>query len=185
MTTKTKHLSKKRITETINSDFGGIIAGGSHAENGEGCTLECYSRMLGLGWTDDPVVLGIWDIRGLNDGFTDDAERTKWMIPLLWRYQGSRKEWSRERQQKTIERIVIETVRQIVSELPGLPKDVAKQCREADFLSAAHSAASYARSAASSAARYAARSASSAASYAVMAKACKIWIDAAVEFKDL
>ena len=48
---------------------GGLLSSGAHpcSDDGPICVLEARSECLGLPWTDEPMVVGAPDLRGLND----------------------------------------------------------------------------------------------------------------------
>ena len=146
--------------------FGGTLAAGLHPLHDACCVLEARSVCLGLPWTDDPAVLDVPDIRPLNDGLSDDA-RTEAMIRLVTALDPWAT-WSHDRQRAVATRITIETVRQIVADLPGLPPETRHQCREVTDLAAAWAAAWAA----------AGDAAWAAAGDAVLIRAVDIWITA-------
>ena len=97
----------------------GVLKGGMHKpEDREFCALEFSSIMRGKTLTDSPGDLP--DLRPLNDApWPNDTARTAALLPVmvaLWDWR----EWSSKRQAQWAQRVVIDTVRRIISELPGL-----------------------------------------------------------------
>ena len=130
---------------------GGVLHAGTHfARYGEPdcplCIMEAHAACLvaqGLRETitDDPEELGRPDYRPLNDAAWSSSEaRTQHMIRLHAAYDGWA-DWSCERRSTVIDRIVIETVRQIIAALPGLPDEVRDLCRLASDRTTAYDAA--------------------------------------------
>ena len=93
-------------------------------------------KMLG----DSPGYLP--DLRPLNDAlWSSDEARTKALLPVMAALSDW-SSWSADRQRRWADRVVIEVVKQIVSELPNLPEEVRSQCRAANDLTSARGAAS-------------------------------------------
>ena len=169
----------------------GVLKQGAHKPGREFCALEFKSQVDSRKWTDDPKENGMPDIRPLNDLFPHgaDQERTEALLPVmvaLWDWDT----WSTTRQTQFVQTIAIETVRQIISSLPNLPRAIQEQCLVVGSIGAAQAAAqAAARAAAQDAARAAARAAQSAAWAAAWAAAgalrrigklaCNIWVEAA------
>ena len=175
----------------------GVLRGGKHSQGREFCALEFSSQVRGKPWSDAPDDLP--DVRPLNDGpwAANDRARTDALLPVLavlWDWTT----WTPARQQQWATDVVVQTVRRLVADLPGLPLVLREQCRRASTLDeaasaatfaaraarAAVSAASYAAaasaaSAAASAARAARAAAASAAGVVVLETACNIWVTAA------
>jgi hypothetical protein len=165
------------LIATVESRFGGVLTKGSHAPDGHACLLEAVSIARGLDWTDEPSIVRMPDLRGLNDApWSSDEVRTKHLLPVgVALYDWA--EWSAERRQEFAKRVAEQTIRVIVPMAlrpaakanPKFAADLeaaAKLCADEGTESAAESAA--ARSAESaawsawSAARSAAESAESA-----------------------
>ena len=157
----------------------GVLLAGAHTEGDQFCALEFESQVRGRAWSDQPVTLP--DLRPLNDGlWPSNAARTAALLPVmaaLWEWE----EWTPDRRQRWGTQVVLETVRQIVSALPGVPDAVRETCRTATTLAAAREAARAAGAAAARAAGAAAAGAAWAGAEAVLARACQIWITAAEE----
>jgi hypothetical protein len=165
------------LIATVESRFGGVLTSGSHEPDGHACLLEAVSIARGLDWTDDPSIVRMPDLRGLNDApWSSDEVRTKHLLPVgVALYDWA--EWSEERRQEFAKRVAEQTIRVIVPMAlrqaakanPKFAADLeaaAKLCADEGTESAARSAArsaQSAQSAAQSAARSAARSAESAA----------------------
>jgi hypothetical protein len=154
------------------------------------CILELCSLALGVEWTDDPGVLGLPDIRRLNDAKWCDAEtRTREMLRLgvaVWPWRTATDErrvaFARRLSELTIRRVLPPMLRHI-----GLPRE-ADQCERegtkasafdaADAAShavhvvhAVHTAADYATSYAYYAVDFSTRDVATASSYAATAAA--------------
>jgi hypothetical protein len=172
----------------------GVLKHGSHEEGSrEFCALEFVSIMKGIKFCDNPSVVGMPDLRSLNDAFgtgsAADARRTAAMLPVLaalWNWDS----WGQPRQQKFAERLVIKTVNRIISQLPGLPAAVVLECKGATTIQRAARAARAAgwavraARAAGAAAEWAARAAGWAARVvraAVLEESCKLFVEAAEE----
>lgn len=147
--------------EYVQRRFGGLFAG-SHPPDGKVCALEAWSQYCQREWTGQPATLGTWDLRPINDIDVPESVRTPALCRLVEAYAGCR-EWPRERQTAVAERLVLLTVQRLISELEGLPPEVAASCREARTLQQAAAAAAWAWAAA---ARVAARAAAAAAAAA-------------------
>jgi len=120
----------------------GLLRQGMHDEGREFCALEFESQVRGREWSDEAITLP--DIRPLNDAFgKNDKARTAAILPLmvaLWDWS----RWSSSRRRAWITIVIIETVRRIISQLPGLSKDVRRSCTRVKTLRQAVSAASQA-----------------------------------------
>ena len=186
-------MNKDELMKVVDDRFGGILLTGTHSPDGKACILEACSQAVGKEWTDSPDSLRIWDIRPLNDIQIDNETRTELLVPLAVAYMGCR-DWPAKKQTRIATTIAIETVRQIISCLPGLSDGIREKCRTAKTLRAAARAA-YAADAADAAARAAyaadaaaraaaaadaaARAAAAAAAAGVLRKAVTIWMEAA------
>src|SRR3990167_3864580 len=144
--------TEETLTAVI-ARFGGRLVPGRHAaDTGACCVLEARSVCLGIPWTDNPAAVGMPDIRALNDApWSKAAVRTAAMIRLAAAYDRWAT-WPAERQTAIMSRVAIAMVREITSDLPGLPVRVVNECKPATTLAMAWSAASAAWSAAESAA---------------------------------
>jgi hypothetical protein len=163
------------------AQYGGVLRRGAHPAEDACCVLEAYSVCLGVPWTDDPVILGMPDIRPLNDArWSSDEVMTTAMIRLAMAYIGWSR-WSVGRQRAVMSQVALETVRHLIAELPGLPADLRRQCQTAETLydaadaaravARAAGAADVARADAAWAARAAAVAADAARAAAVAARA--------------
>jgi hypothetical protein len=171
-------MSNHPIVDVLNTKFGGLISRGAHGpESGAACILEVVAQARGLRHTDCPSVVGMPDIRAINDVFTDDSARSLAMVRLgvaLWDWAM----WGQERQVAYVRAVALATIREILPialEATGLSEH-AKACRGATDLDAARAAAAAAAAAAraaaaADAAAAAARAAAAAAAYAVSAAA--------------
>lgn len=164
------------LEEFVGTRFGGVLYEGTHQANGKACAIEALNAYHGRDWSDSPEEVHTWDIRTLNDApWRSDRERTVHLLPLLVAYDGCCN-WPLARQQAVVERIVIETVRQIISELPGLSRKMRKSCREcSDMDSAARvtDAANVATAAAASSTHLASLNAAYHSTYAAAIAAAK------------
>lgn len=166
---------------------GGVLKGGKHEpDSRQFCVLEFDSIMRHRPLSDNAITLP--DLRPLNDAFlSDDAARTDALLPVmaaLWDWTA----WSPERRQSWTRRIVIETVRRLIAELPGLSSVVTQQCRTVSSLDEAVKAAEAARTEAAKAAKAAEAVAARAAEAArvrvtVLRRACEIWVQAAKQLE--
>ena len=148
-----------QLQEALDELGAGVLLSGKHqAGERKVCALEFESQMRGRPWSDAPRTLP--DVRPLNDAqWSSDAARTAALLPVmaaLWRWA----DWTLHQRQQWTTQIILETVRKIVSALPGLPKDIQEQCHSVKELPAAAMAA---RAAADS----------------PLQTACAIWIRAA------
>jgi hypothetical protein len=182
-------MTNTTFRDVVRDRFGGVLRHGKHEPDGQACALEAASVARGLAWCDEPTHAGLPDLRPLNDGpWSSDAARTAALVPVveaLWDWPA----WTRAQRNRWAKRVVIETVRQIVAELPGLTSAVRDQCRAADTLPAAAAAgAAWAAAEAEAAGAAAAGAAWAAAEAAreagsaedpVLQRACRIWIEAA------
>jgi hypothetical protein len=129
---------------TLAMRFGGVLRHGKHQPDGQACALEAVSIAKGLTWTDDPRTVGLPDIRAINDAYRDDAPRTRDLVPVIEAYWDWAT-WSPARRRAVMDRIVIETVRQLIAELHMLPDAVRAQCRAVTTRQEAATAAAAAR----------------------------------------
>lgn len=151
--------------ELLQSRFHGTIKAGKHKENSDCCILEYASVCRGIPWTDDPEQLRCFDIRQINDAcWPNDELRTEWMIKLYDAIEGSL-DWPIEVQKKFILQITIETMRQLISNLPGLPHEVVKMCKAVQTLKDVIAASYAVANAADKDAAYAIKEAAIAANY--------------------
>src|SRR5690606_6015529 len=118
-------ISTSDIRKTIEDRFGGVVTFGAHAKDGcSACILEALSVCKGIEWTDSPKILGVPDIRPINDApWSSDAIRTEHMLRLLeavlpW------ERWSTKQRQVFAEQLAILTVQETVANLPYLPEEV-------------------------------------------------------------
>ena len=174
-------LTVEQLQHVLDTYDNGVLSTGTHKpDDGLYCALECVSLAQGIRWrddgtedgildiptrrkifTDNPTALGMPDIRAINDArWSSDALRTATMLPLI-SVLSDWSQWSSMRQRRWAEIVSIETVKQIISQLPGLPDSVRLQCKQADTLKSARAAAN--------AAAYAAHTAANAAAYAAYA----------------
>ncbi|MGI0023647.1 MAG: hypothetical protein ACREA4_00705, partial [Nitrososphaera sp.] len=78
---------------------------------------------IGIHWTDSPDFNRTWDIRPINDMPVSDGLRTEWMPRVMAAYDGAA-DWPLKRQLSVCRRLVVETVRRIISKLPGTPAEI-------------------------------------------------------------
>lgn len=123
------------------SKYGGLLRAGKHQSD---CGIVCGVELLRDAMDDDPEKARIYDVRRLNDIDVPDEVRTGCLLPVLAAYAGCR-DWPIDRQRAVVERIVIDTVRLIVAELPRLTQEVAAQCRAVTTIDDVVSAAKTAR----------------------------------------
>jgi hypothetical protein len=158
-----------RLQSLLAEHDDGVLRSGAHREGREFCALEFESKVRGRDWSDAPVTLP--DMRPINDGlWSSDAARTDALLPVmvaLWGWST----WTLERRIAWAQRIALETVRQIVAELPGLSDAIRTQCRDAKDLTAAEGAAERAGAWAAAAAAMTEAAAEAAAGLAVSAAA--------------
>src|SRR5690606_31928557 len=122
------------LTEILNTRFGGVLNTGKHnPPDGDcnACILELCSIAMGIDWTDDPELVGLPDIRPINDiqGISP-RHRAARMIELATAYWGW-SNWTAEERKRTVSRIAILTVNRLIAELPGLSDAIRQQCRDA------------------------------------------------------
>jgi len=135
------------LQDFIDQRFGGVLSKGSHDPNGVACANEAESQYLGREWTDKPEKLRIFDLRVINDApWSSDEQRTRHLVPLVDAMRGSR-DWPVECQCRWADTVVVETVRQVIAELPKLDDQIRQQCREATTAEEARAAARAARAA--------------------------------------
>ena len=137
----TEHL----FARTVRERFGGRLARGTHEADSVACPLEAAHAAVGDPWSDRPDK---WpDIRPLADApWSSDQARTEAMVPVLVAYWDWAA-WTPARQQAVMAQVVIETVRQLIAQLPELPEAVRDQCRAARTLPQAVRAAAAVRAA--------------------------------------
>jgi hypothetical protein len=149
----------------------GVLKHGSHKEGREFCALEFESKLRGRVWSDTPITLP--DIRPLNDaGWSSDTARTTALLPVmaaLWDWSV----WPDKRKMKWAELLVIEIVKQLVSELSELTAEAKACCLKVTNLETAATALAaicfitpYAADAVCHTVRYAADAATIAVNYA-------------------
>ena len=164
--------------ERVIARYGDVLTAGSHPDQRACCINEARAVCLGLEWTDNPTMVGLPDIRPLNDGpWSSDAARTAAMIRLATAYD-QWATWPPAQQRAVITAVVIGTVQHVISALPSLSDQVRAHCREAQTLKAAEAAAMAAEAAAWSAAACAAREAAMDAAMAVAMAAARAAGDA-------
>lgn len=139
----------------------GVLKQGAHEpQSGACCALEFANHVRGRRWSDEPGALP--DLRPLNDApWSSDQARTEALLPVmaaLWDWSV----WSEDQRVAWSRRVAVETVCQIVADLPGLPEDVRQRCREATTCDEARDAAARAAD-----------------PDAVLRRACQTWIAAA------
>ena len=74
-----------------------------------------YNMMIHGKLDDSPNLARTWDIRPLNDAFSDDKLRTAWMLKVHAAYLGSY-DWEQTRRRAVAEKLVILTVNRIISD---------------------------------------------------------------------
>ncbi len=197
-------MTEQELYALLHEHDDGVLKHGGHEPGRDFCALEFDAKVRGREWSDDPVTLP--DLRRLNDArWSSDAARTAAIVPVmaaLWDWST----WGPTRRHRWAAFVALETVKQIVAKLPGLPPETAERCRNVQTLQeakdAAYAAASaayaasasasvsasdayaasasdaYAASASAASASAASASASASASETVLRRACRIWIDA-------
>jgi hypothetical protein len=162
---------------TLQGHFGGGLGSGSHEPNGVGCALEVASVARGIEWTDDPDLVGLPDLRPLNDGpWSSDKARAEAIAPVivaLWDWA----DWPDDRRQAWAGVVAERTILEILPPMlraAGLDAE-AERCEREGSAAAAHAAAyaAYAANAARAAAAYAANAARAAAAHAAAAHAAR------------
>ena len=138
------------VETTVRNRFRNVVAHGSHMPDGVACVLELAHIAANLPWSERP---DRWpDLRPLNDGpWSSDARRTAGLVPVLVAYWDWAN-WASERRKQVINRVIIATVHDLISQLPGLPAHIIQQCQTATNLSEAQMAAEAAEAAAGAAA---------------------------------
>ena len=139
-------MSEHIFVQTVRERFGGRLARGTHEADSVACPLEAAHAAVGDPWSDRPDK---WpDIRPLADApWSSDQARTEAMVPVLVAYWDWAA-WTPARQQAVMAQVVIETVRQLIAQLPELPAAVRIQCQTATTLPQARGAAQAAEAAA-------------------------------------
>jgi hypothetical protein len=120
-------ITLETLENLLTTHFHGELRVGRHEKNEECCALELLSVAQGLEWTDDPEAVRTFDLRPLNDIPVNNAVRTQHLLPVVAAYAGSL-DWPLDRQQKVVNHLLIETVRQLLSNLPNLTEAVRAQC---------------------------------------------------------
>jgi hypothetical protein len=162
----------------------GALYRGAHKPGArEFCALEFDHAVRGQAHSDSPDNLP--DMRCLNDArWSSDAVRTTHLLRVmaaLWDWRA----WPLAQRQAWTDRVTVETVRQIIATLPGLPDAERQRCRAATTPLAAAAAARAAAAAAMAAAEAAeaawaaARTARAAWADRVLILSCDIWCEAA------
>jgi hypothetical protein len=123
-------ITLEALETLLKTRFRGVLHPGRHEGDGECCALELLAVAQGLEWTDDPEVVRTFDLRPLNDILVSDAVRTQHLLPVVTAYAGSL-DWPLDRQRKVGDQLLIETVRRLLGDLPGLMESVRQQCRNA------------------------------------------------------
>lgn len=200
MTHTTSKCTEQDLRTLIVDRFHGQLIRGCGNGRDTGCILEAASICQGLPEvTDDPETLGRPDYRPLNDApWLTGEQRAEHMIRLHTAFEPWAG-WTDEQRRACVSHIAIETVRQIVSALPGLPDAIRTRCRVVGTTAEAAEAAEAARAAAeavravevaeaaeaaawaaeaASAARAAAEAAEAARATAVLILAVDIWVAA-------
>jgi len=189
--TKEARMTIEMLREKLAELDEGLLRKGSHPPGREFCALEFVSQVEGREWSGQPVTM--FDVRLLNDGFSNDGIRTREMLPLLAALWGSQA-WSQTRQKAWTQIVVLRTVREIIAELPELSVEVRTQCRSVRTLEEASLATLWAvwTSAriteakwAGEAAALVARTMPEGAGDMVLQRACCIGIEAAEETSNL
>jgi hypothetical protein len=133
-------ITLETLENLLATRFHGVLKIGRHEANGECCALELLSVAQGLEWTDDPEVVRTFDLRPLNDIHVTNAVRTQHLLPVVTAYAGSL-DWPLAVQRRVVNRLLVETVRQLLSNLPNLTEAVRAQCINASTAADARLAA--------------------------------------------
>jgi hypothetical protein len=134
-------MTREELQAKLDELDDGVLRSGAHPAGGrEFCALEFESQVRGREWSDAPITLP--DLRPINDGpWSSDRARTDALLPVmaaLWDWST----WDDARRVRWASIVALETVRQIIAELPGLPDEVRVSCRAAsDLPSAARASA--------------------------------------------
>ena len=173
------------LHEVIDARFGGVLRHGKHEEDGQACALEAVSVARGVKWTDAPRLVGMPDLRPINDGrWSSDEARTEALVPVLialWDWP----DWSDARRQAWAERIVLRTVREVLPLAMTRWPEHAAACVAAETLQQAKAGAGAAAAAVAGVAAVAADAAEARAADAaaraesVLRLACRIWAEEA------
>jgi hypothetical protein len=143
----------------------GVLKQGAHQPGSRAfCALEFDAVVRGRAHSDAPLTLP--DLRPLNDAlWSSDVVRTHHLLPVMaayWEWA----EWSEEKRQRVMGRVVVLTVQRVIAGLPYLSPEIVMRCQQATTLEtagAAAYAAARAAHAAADAAAYAAYAAADAA----------------------
>ena len=123
----------------VELDKGVLYRGAHQVGTKEFCVLEFRRAVLHQSHSDTPD--DFLDLRALNDApWSSDTVRTTHLLPVLaalWDWPT----WDIKIQRDWATRVALETVRQLVAELPGLPDDMRVRCRNATNLAEARAAA--------------------------------------------
>jgi hypothetical protein len=165
------------LERVIADEFGGKITSGQHKPGPAACILEAAHFAMGDKWSDSA---DHWpDIRPLNDGpWSSDEQRTKHLLPVMvafWDWD----DWPTARQRAVITQINLDTVRQIVANLPDLPHTVRDQCRNATLQTMKNAAETVAEAAWAAWAAAATATAEAAAAVKAVKAATAAWAAAA------
>jgi hypothetical protein len=126
-------VSVQRFREVLSERFGGRLSAGRHCDtDGAACAIEAAAAARGLWWTDDPAIVGLPDLRDLNDGpWASDARRTEAIAPVveaLWDWTV----WTPARRRDWAQTVALGTVREILPHVLrafGLPEHAAACAR--------------------------------------------------------
>jgi hypothetical protein len=143
----------------------GVLKQGAHQPGSrEFCALEFDAVVRGRAHSDAPLTLP--DLRPLNEAlWSSDVVRPHHLLPVMaayWEWA----EWSEEKRQRVMGRVVVLTVQRVIAGLPYLSPEIVMRCQQATTLEtagAAAYAAARAAHAAADAAAYAAYAAADAA----------------------
>lgn len=134
------HASKQEqsFADFVAKRFAGRLYVGTHEMNADGkaCALEAWSAYHTHTWTDNPTLVGCFDMRHLNDIPVAPKLRAHWMVPVVCAYAGSLA-WSLSQQHACLGLLVLRTVQHLLPKLPGLEPRVIAACRHATTLAEA------------------------------------------------
>jgi hypothetical protein len=133
-------LTVQDLKKALKSHGSAALYDGGHSfTDGACCALECVAVAQAMkrgskpdeeAFTAEPAVLGMPDVRDLNDGqWLSDESRTKHMLPMLAALSGWA-DWTPSRRELFLKYAAIQTVQQIVSTLPYLPPILRRRCRQ-------------------------------------------------------
>jgi hypothetical protein len=160
----------------------GVLKQGAHQPGSRAfCALEFDAVVRGRAHSDAPLTLP--DLRPLNDAlWSSDVVRTHHLLPVMaayWEWA----EWSEEKRQRVMGRVVVLTVQRVIAGLPYLSPEIVMRCQQATTLETAGAVADAAANAAARAAAYAAADAAAyaanIAAYAAARAAVRAAADAA------